>query len=221
MLSSHARIARPFLSQTCLSTSRLYSSSIRPLSLRAPLLSKTAIARAPGRLAYSTQSAAKSLKAGRWVAFVGLAGLSAGAVSAHNQPIVQCEAPSIRSPAQTPPPPTGPAPESIINVYELSFGTVAGICSGIFIKKGAKALAFCIGGVFVLLQYFGSLSLVRVDWARMSQKFENLFYTTEANGLRRPPTIVSLWRWLVDFLTADFQPRASFLAGLALGLRVG
>lgn len=41
---------------------------------------------------------------------------------------------------------------SSVNVYELSFGTVCGLCAGVFIKKGAKALAFVLGGVFVLLQ---------------------------------------------------------------------
>jgi hypothetical protein len=45
-----------------------------------------------------------------------------------------------------------PLPESSVNIYELSFGTVAGICAGVFIKKGAKTLAFLLGGVFVLLQ---------------------------------------------------------------------
>ncbi|KAJ3726132.1 hypothetical protein C8R42DRAFT_660076 [Lentinula raphanica] len=80
---------------------------------------------------------------------------------------------------------------------------------------------FFLGGVFVLLQYLGSFSLLRVDWARMGQRFESLFYTTDAAGTKRAPTIWSAWNWLVDFLTADFQPRASFLAGLALGLRIG
>ena len=56
----------------------------------------------------------------------------------------------------------------------------------------------------------------------MAAKFENIFYTTDvASGAKRPPTVYSVWTWLVDFLTADFQPRASFLAGLALGLRIG
>ena len=35
------------------------------------------------------------------------------------------------------------------------------------------------------------------------------------------PTLYSLWSWFVNFLTADFQPRASFIAGLALGIRIG
>ena len=65
------------------------------------------------------------------------------------------------------------------------------------------------------------MSLVRVDWARMSRKFEDLFYTTDAQGARHPPNVASLFRWIVDFLTADFQPRASFIAGFILGLRLG
>ncbi|KIJ34692.1 hypothetical protein M422DRAFT_782831 [Sphaerobolus stellatus SS14] len=117
--------------------------------------------------------------------------------------------------------PLPPPPESILNLYELSFGTVAGICAGVFVKKGAKAVAFFVGGVFVLLQYFNSMSLVRVDWARMGTKFENLFYTKGPDGVKKAPTIGSLFRWLVDFLAADFQPRASFIAGLMLGLRIG
>lgn len=71
------------------------------------------------------------------------------------------------------------------------------------------------------VQYLGSISVVKVDWARMGSRFEKLFYSTGENGAKKPPTVYSLWRWLVDFLTADFQPRASFLAGLALGLRIG
>ena len=56
-----------------------------------------------------------------------------------------------------PPPPRSdtalpPPPQSSINVYELSFGTVCGICAGVFIKKGVKAVAFVLGGVFVMLQ---------------------------------------------------------------------
>jgi hypothetical protein len=45
-----------------------------------------------------------------------------------------------------------PPPESIVNMYELTFGTVCGVCAGVFVKKGAKTLAFIFGGIFVLLQ---------------------------------------------------------------------
>ena len=37
-------------------------------------------------------------------------------------------------------------------MYELTFGTVCGVCAGIFVKKGAKALGFIFGGIFVMLQ---------------------------------------------------------------------
>jgi FUN14 domain-containing protein 1 len=76
------------------------------------------------------------------------------------------------------------------------------------------------------LQYLGSQSIVRVDWARAAGRFENLFYTARKDPVtgvetRSAPNVLSMWRWIVDFLTADFQQRASFVAGLALGLRVG
>lgn len=70
-------------------------------------------------------------------------------------------------------------------------------------------------------QYMGSASLVRVDWGKAAGKFENLFYTKDAAGGTRPPNVLSLWHWLINFLTADFQPRASFIAGFVLGLRIG
>lgn len=42
--------------------------------------------------------------------------------------------------------------ESSVDLKSLSFGAVAGISTGIFIKKGLKAAGFLLGGVFVLLQ---------------------------------------------------------------------
>ncbi|KIY50951.1 hypothetical protein FISHEDRAFT_71254 [Fistulina hepatica ATCC 64428] len=114
-----------------------------------------------------------------------------------------------------------PPPQSSVSLYGLSFGVVTGICAGIFVKKGAKAIAFVVGGVFVLLQYLQSLSFIRVNWAHIDSRFEQRFYIAQADGTANAPSVRSVLRWLIDFLTADFQPRASFLAGLALGLRIG
>ena len=74
-----------------------------------------------------------------------------------------------------------------------------------------------------VLQYFSSQSFIRVDWGRVSSRFEKLFYSPPENsgGAPRPPTVASAWNWFVDFLTADFQQRASFIAGFVLGLRIG
>ncbi|KAJ7452524.1 FUN14 family-domain-containing protein [Mycena galericulata] len=156
---------------------------------------------------------------------IGAVGLGLG-ISLFARPPIYCEGSRPPSPAAPPPQAPNdelpPPPASSVNVYELSFGTVAGICAGVFIKKGAKAIAFFLGGIFVLLQYFGSFGVLKVDWESMGTRFQRLFYTTDPEtGSRATPTIYSAWRWLVDFLTADFQPRASFIAGLALGLRIG
>ncbi|WVR05349.1 hypothetical protein IAU60_002363 [Kwoniella sp. DSM 27419] len=136
---------------------------------------------------------------------------------------VRCEG-FFSSPATTSNAPLGnaePAPESILSVYELSFGAVCGICSGVFIKKGAKALAFLLGGVFVLLQYMSSKSIISVDWAKLGSKYDTAFGSRTATGGYKGPTVGGVWNKLVDFITANFQQRASFMAGLVLGLRLG
>ncbi|PSR77112.1 hypothetical protein PHLCEN_2v8057 [Hermanssonia centrifuga] len=55
----------------------------------------------------------------------------------------------------------------------------------------------------------------------MSTRFEDMFYSADAQGVKKPPNVVSFFRWIIDFLTADFQQRASFFAGFALGIRIG
>ncbi|OSX65045.1 hypothetical protein POSPLADRAFT_1038908 [Postia placenta MAD-698-R-SB12] len=161
----------------------------------------------------------------------GVAGVGIG-VSLFAAPTVFCEPAVARASPTTLSQPSGaapfqsaeaapPPPSSNVHYLELTFGTVTGICAGVFVKKGAKAVAFVLGGVFVLLQYLGSLSLVRVDWSRASTRFENLFYTKDAAGRTKAPNVGSFFRWVIDFLTSDFQQRASFVAGFALGLRIG
>ncbi|EIW70165.1 hypothetical protein TREMEDRAFT_23604, partial [Tremella mesenterica DSM 1558] len=112
-------------------------------------------------------------------------------------------------------------PESILNVYQLGFGTVCGICTGVFVKKGLRALAFVLGGIFVLLQYLSSRKFISVDWARLAGKYDETFGTPSASGNKATPTIQAAWNWFVDFVTANFQQRASFIAGLVLGIRLG
>ncbi|KEI38554.1 uncharacterized protein L969DRAFT_88998 [Mixia osmundae IAM 14324] len=114
-----------------------------------------------------------------------------------------------------------------VQLSSLGFGTVCGICAGVFIKKGLKTIAFFLGGLFVLAQYLGSQSLLKMDWARMSTRYNSVI-DRAAGG----PNPVQARGWagsrlgrianrFADFLTADFGPRATFLAGLALGLRIG
>ena len=58
-----------------------------------------------------------------------------------------------------------PDPPSTVNMYELTFGTVCGVCAGVFVKKGAKTLAFVFGGIFVLLQ----VSPAYISWDAISE----------------------------------------------------
>ncbi|KAJ6596791.1 hypothetical protein DFH09DRAFT_1304597 [Mycena vulgaris] len=154
---------------------------------------------------------------------IGAVGLGLG-LSVAARPTIHCEGSRPASPVTAPPQipddeaEMGPPPASSVNVYELSFGTVTGICAGVFIKKGAKAVAFFLGGVFVLLQYFGSFGVLKVDWDSMGTRFQNLFYTTDPKtGSKATPTIYSAWRWLVDFLTAGFPAAGIIHCGLGIG----
>ncbi|ORY29974.1 FUN14 family-domain-containing protein [Naematelia encephala] len=114
-----------------------------------------------------------------------------------------------------------PPAESILSVYQLSFGAVCGICTGVFVKKGLRAIAFLLGGVFILLQYLSTKRFITVDWSKVAGRYDTAFGTKTPTGEQRSPTVGGVWAWFVDFVTANFQQRATFLAGLALGIRLG
>ncbi|KAH9007221.1 hypothetical protein EDB86DRAFT_3035166 [Lactarius hatsudake] len=157
----------------------------------------------------------------RWTGASLAVGTGLGLLSYPNLPRLNCESDSEFSQStlrgvggSSDPVGISPPPESSVDKYGPTFGTVCGICAGVFVKSVVKLPALLLGGMFVLLQ-----SLVKVDWSRAAARFENLIYTTKANGVRRPPSVYSLWRWLVDFLIADFQP--GFITGFDLGVRIG
>ncbi|KAN0063312.1 hypothetical protein ACQY0O_004476 [Thecaphora frezii] len=119
-------------------------------------------------------------------------------------------------------------PQSSVNIYQLSFGTVCGICAGVFIKKGAKLIAFFLGGIYILLQYLNTQRLVTVNWSAIGNRYDRL--VNSAGGGSRGDnsakgfagsTAQRIWNRGTHFLMADFQPRATFMAGLLLGLRLG
>ena len=56
-----------------------------------------------------------------------------------------------------------PAVESAVDLRSLSFGAVAGISTGLFVKKGLKAAGFLLGGVFVLLQVCNTIEQMSFD----------------------------------------------------------
>ncbi|BEI82114.1 hypothetical protein CcaverHIS002_0212740 [Cutaneotrichosporon cavernicola] len=126
---------------------------------------------------------------------------------------VRCDGTNIKparaGPAELPIPQTAadPPAESIVSLPTLTFGALTGICAGL--------VAFLLGGVFVLLQYLQSKRYVTVDWNAVSKSYDGTFANTDENGQ------VGLLNGFIDFLTANFQQRATFVAGFLLGLRVG
>jgi|ERR1712093_9360 len=112
-----------------------------------------------------------------------------------------------------------PEVESGLDLRSLSFGAVAGISTGVFIKKGLKAAGFLLGGAFVFLQYLATRGMVNVDWRSMASKYESKLESLAGQGTGS--RLSRLGNRVLDFLMADFPPRATFAAGLALGLRIG
>jgi len=110
--------------------------------------------------------------------------------------------------------------ESILSLRKLSFGTLTGICAGVFVKKGLSFLAFLFGGAFVLLQYLHSSSLIRIDWRKWAHRYESRMWPDNKNHRQGAPA-KSMASRCVDFLTSDFQYRSTFTVGFFLGLRIG
>lgn len=177
--------------------------------------------------AFRTHAASMPVQSSRFIASAGLlagtSALFAGAYTWSMQPVA-CDA-GHWSRGPMPTPHTKEEAQSIVNLYELSFGTVCGLCAGIFIKKGLKLTAFFLGGAYVLLQFLASRSLVRINWNSIES-----VYDSAVRALAGPADVtyghgqyalVRVWRRTVNFLTADFQQRATFIGGLALGLRLG
>ncbi|KAK4701649.1 hypothetical protein P7C70_g4584, partial [Phenoliferia sp. Uapishka_3] len=110
------------------------------------------------------------------------------------------------TPSSTPAATSPKEAESIINWSELSFGTVSGICVGIFVKKGLK--------------YFSSRSFINVNWSNVNNAYDSVI--TKKSGVATGGNrVVGLSSAFLDFVTANVQSRATFVAGLLLGFRIG
>lgn len=79
-------------------------------------------------------------------------------------------------------------------------------------------------------QYLSSQRLIQVNWGALSSRYDNLLSrvagpsdpaSTSGKANTNTNTAQRLWIRTTHFLTADFQPRATFMAGLLLGLRLG
>lgn len=104
---------------------------------------------------------------------------------------------------------------------QLSFGTVAGFCSGYALKKASKVVAFTIGAGFVTVQVMRYNGLISdIHWEGYEKRFTELL---DADGDGRV-TVADLQihlRKLVDVLGFNVPSTAAFGTAFFLGLRYG
>ena len=66
-----------------------------------------------------------------------------------------------------------------------------------------------------------SRSLVTIHWSSIESTWDSLLGRHTPAGYTKSNRVMGIGARAVDFLTADVQSRATFLAGLALGMRLG
>jgi uncharacterized membrane protein (Fun14 family) len=94
----------------------------------------------------------------------------------------------------------------------LGFGGAAGLVVGYTAKKITKLLALLLGCAFILLQLAAYEGLITVNWSVVQSTVENIW----AN-----PQGVTLADRLWDILTANLPFGSGFVAGFAIGLKLG
>lgn len=84
-------------------------------------------------------------------------------------------------------------------VYFLSHILLIGSGCGVFLKKGAKILAFFIGAAFVFLQYMRSQGLIVVKWDNISRRYNaSLKRKVGDNSTSDGVAVARVWNRLVE-----------------------
>lgn len=144
-------------------------SSSSSSSIRLPVRTLTTASRVPQAMAVAA-AAPRLSPPTRTPLWGSIAAFCTGFAAWATHTSVHCEepapspAPAAENRDPLPDPSQPPPPKSIIDAKQLGFGTVAGICAGVFVKKGLKAIAFALGGVYILLQYLSSQVCVVRQW---------------------------------------------------------
>lgn len=63
-----------------------------------------------------------------------------------------------------------------------------------------------------------SRSIININWNKLGSRYDALFGSKTAEGKVATPTIEGVGRWIVDFMTANFQRESiSPLSGFEVG----
>jgi uncharacterized membrane protein (Fun14 family) len=94
----------------------------------------------------------------------------------------------------------------------LGFGGVAGVAVGYTAKKVTKLVALVLGLAFIVLQGLVYKGLISVDWGAVQ---------STADGVWTDPHGVTLADRAWQVLTANLPFGGGFVAGFALGFKLG
>ena len=92
---------------------------------------------------------------------------------------------------------------------QLGVGGVAGLCSGYALKKLGKVAAFIIGLAFIGLQLLAYKGIININYDALQQ------WGSELIGQ------VGVLEGVLTLIIANLPFAASFLVGLAIGLKIG
>jgi uncharacterized membrane protein (Fun14 family) len=95
---------------------------------------------------------------------------------------------------------------------QLGFGGVAGAIVGYTSKKLTKLAALLLGVIFLVIQTLVYLKFVSVDWEAVQHTAEHVW---------RDPHGVTLAERAWEILSANLPFGGGFVAGFALGFKVG
>lgn len=97
-------------------------------------------------------------------------------------------------------------------IASLGFGGVAGAVVGYTAKKVTKLAALILGLVFITVQVLVYLGFITVNWPTVQESME---------GVWADPHGVTLTDRAWDVLTANLPFGGGFVAGFALGFKLG
>lgn len=100
---------------------------------------------------------------------------------------------------------------------QLTFGMVAGACSGYALKRIGRQLAFGVGCVFIVAQGLSYSGYIEIKWNKVQQRAISAI-DTDGDGRITMADMKAYWRRLRHVLTYNLPAGTGFTAGVASGL---
>lgn len=103
---------------------------------------------------------------------------------------------------------------------QISYGFMAGVCSGFALKKVGKGLAGVLGLAYVGLQTMVHFELIEIDHAKMKSVVEGQM-DWNGDGVVDGKDAQLMWEHAVEVLGEGLPGNGAFIIGAGIGLRSG